>query len=365
MRQPEHLRETANKPRSVFFHVAVIFAVVSALIVLGLLTWLATYLTEYEKSNPKSYVEEMLSLYRSKDYDRAIELSGLVPHDFFDVEQYRAYVESCIGDGKDARIFELAPEGDTRIFELRGSGKQGIRFELMGKTGELGFGLTSYTLRQQEIPTREYTVLLPGHASLLVDGKPAEAKYQTGDQAVKYFAGLGDTTLAPRLQEYRLPGFIKQPALALDGLPQEQYRVDWEEEEATITLAPSEENRKRDTELAVEAAQLYARFVSKDAEFSDFQRVLNRESEFYDVIRTYSNFWNIPHDDYHFENIQTTNIAEYSEDTFSAVVSFVYVIYKDRKAEGYRSITKSYPAKYRLSFLRIDGGFKAVNIEVL
>lgn len=354
---------TARKPKTAFFHVVVIIVIFCMLTVTCLLTFLWTYLSVYEQSNPKTYVQEVLNAYRKGDYSHAMELAQVESKDFFDVEQYEAYVKKTLGDYSSVHLFEISVE-DGKIFELKGSGGA-LRFALEEHPNALPFGMSSYSLRQETVPTTEYTVYTPSHGNVLVNGKPLDAaKYQHGQEPVAIFSVLKDPALVPSLNAYRLPGFVERPELALEGKQEGEYRFEWSGNVATFTLVPSG-NTEEVQKAAENAGKLYARFVSKDASFAEFAKVLHRETVYYDVIRTYSNLWTIPHNSYRFEDFQFESISEYSKDAYSAVVSFDYVVFKDRSEEGYRNITKHYPAKYRISLLRIDSAFRVVNIEVL
>lgn len=349
-----------KKQRAFHFYHAMLIVTVLALIA-GLygLAYLWSYLEGYEQSNPKTLVKQMAGLLEQEAFDEAMELGQVDPSQFYDDAQYPAYLKEKLGEFSGLTIHELASAGtQERRFAIRGTAEgDGVRYVLTPKAGGEGEEFTSYSIRQEEIPTKAYTVYLPQGKTLLVNGRAVpETARDPQTTPVSSFSVLKDAAQIPQLVKYRLEGFTREPDFSLEG---EAYTsvLDMGDGKAILPAAGEEERAERET-LILKVAEVYARFTARDASREDMSGYLYRNSEFYTRMNAFDNSWFIDHDTAEFRNARIEQMTDYGEDCFTAEIYFDYYVKKGRTE-------KTYPTHYRMSFLRIDGQYRVANIEIL
>lgn len=353
-----------KKKSRLILHVSLLALSVCLLVGLGGLSWVWNYLVEYEKSNPQHAVREILTLYQAGDYAGAMARAGVKESGFFTASEYEAYVKKALGDLDEVKIYETQAEG-KKAYRLKGSSGSGIRFVLDEMSGKLKYGLPLYQAKEDTVATQSWQIYAPPHVKVNVNGTELTQEYRAQNaKGCSAFDGLKDAGLAPVQSVYKITGLINPPEISLSGIPKEEYHMQASDGTISITLYPSDVKRVLYEEIALETAKTYAKFVSRDAKFAELKKYLYPETKFYDSIRNYSNYWYIEHDSISFENVKVQNTVEYSETHFSTEVSFDFVVNKSA-TEKMRAFSRTYPTGYRLSFLKIENGWQAANIEIL
>ena len=348
-----------TKKKNLFFSIlsTVMLAILVLMAIFFLVFW--NYLEAYEKSMPRYAVEQILAEYRQGDFSSAMERAGIA-EETLSPKQYAEYVRQTLGTLDEVTVAESKLNSGETVCELRGSAGKGIRFTMEKTQNSVGFGFSAYRAVQEPIALRQYTIVAPADVTVEADGVPLEGGES---EFVEAYQGIRKDSLRPTRKRYTLEQF-ERPEISLRGIPAGEWNLSEKGTVLTVTRTASEEQRQEIEQLALEAARLCARYTSKDATFRELSAVLYQDTEYYDTTRGYSNYWVIDHDSYRFEQEKAENIVRYSDDHFSCEVSFDYVVYKDRSAEGYRPITKKYQAHYRLYFVRVDGKFLVGNAEV-
>lgn len=346
------MRYQAKKQKTKFFHITVIYTIILLLAAMTILTLLWNSLSSYESSTPKFALRPVVAALEQGDYAQVMTVCGIETADFFDEEQYVSYMKGILGEpGKTLTVREISSsDPGVKTFDVSANEKKGVRFYLR-EEGD------SYRISQAEIPTREYVIYAPGFVTVLVNGT-ALIGTESASKPISSFRGLDDT-LAPRMAEYRVKGFIEEPDIRLaDISASDSQKEILSDDSILFTVFAAEDERAFLEKTALNAAQVYARFVCTDAERSELKRLILPDTPFEDVVDNFSNYWYIEHESYGFENIKTENILKYSPDHFTAEVSFDYTIQKG-------NIHRVYPAHYRLAFLNRNGKYWLVNLELL
>lgn len=353
----------ASSRKSRFPHICVVTFLCILLAGLGGLVCLWNYLEEYEKSTPQYAAGELLDLYRTGDFSAAMNLVGVDAKQFFDDKQYPAYIKDTLGNLDTVRTVEGSADG-KKTLSLRGESGKSLRFQLVNGNKRLSYGMVSLALRQEPIPLSGLTIRAPSHASVTVNGTTLTDEYQTGDATVsQQFPILRDSSRMPTETVYQIDGLILEPQLALEGKTEADYHLARSKDTAEFTMLPTTSVRQQYEALALETAQVYAKFISHDAQFTDLEKYLYKDTDFYSAIRSFSNKWYSSHTGVRFEDLTVNNTVEYSPDHFSSEVSFDYVVYRGNAAKP--SQEWHYPTKYRLYFLRTNDNWKAVEIDSL
>lgn len=343
-----------KKRKSLFPYVVIIFVLLLALLALGGLYFLWDSLERYELSTPRYAMQQVEEILKQKDLPALAQLCGVDESRFFDEDQYAAYLEQEMGDDWT----------DLRIAESHTDEPGAVAYQAISDTGRLTFLLYArkeggYTIRQPEIPVSSYRIYAPEHAVVLVNGTALTTAQAAADyEPPELFREL-DAALAPQMLEYRVDGFVTKPTVELRDCTATEYHVEESGDTFTITTYPTEAERAEYAALAEEFSRTYALYVSKDLSFDDVKPYLYPESSIYDTIRTIDRSWYIDHQPPTISDLQVTNIVTYSDDHFTAEVSFTFTVISDINIQH-----ETYP-HYRLAFFRTEEGLRLVNLQFL
>lgn len=344
------------RKQSTFLHVSAILFLTLMLAALGLLALLWSFLAEYEQSTPRYTGEQILSFYREGDYSAAMEFTDVDPAIFFDVGQYEAYVRETLGDFDKVRVQEgSVRDGKKSVLLL---GENLLRFSLTEAPETLGFGLSRYIPAQEDIPLKSFSVRAPAQAVVTVNGKALPGGCRTGAEAVAGFPALPEGMSPPEEAIYRVEGLAVEPEWAIEGYEPGGYRLAQEGNEVVFTLLSDEEACGQ---LALEASQTYAKFISRDAALTDVTRYLYPGTDFFRAVQNYSNIWYNSHNGVEFADLQTERPVAYSDDYSSVEVSFEYVVY--RGSASNRWAEWRYPTRYRVYLVRTGSGWKVLELR--
>lgn len=351
--------EKARKKHTKFFTAAWIVAGLFAVVIGITLLVLWNFLSAFEKSDPRYYLDEVVTAIKEQRYDDAAVLTHFEESKFFTREQYNTYIKNTLGEDEELKIMEAKSEKEgERVFRVKGKSGE-LRFVLTEQPDTLGFGLSSYTVRQELGESGTWQITAPDTVTVSVNGTALDENYRVNKEVwPEQFGTLHDTSLAPRLAVYEVSGLYLKPEVTVSD-PSAQ--VSYNEKETTVQISVTKEEIPVERNDAIlKAAKTYAYFVSGDATLTNVAQLLYTDTAFYDSVKTYSSYWYISHDSATFEDLKMFNYTEYGADAFSAEVTFNYHV---QRARG--NINKIFPTHYRVSFAKIDGKVKVVNIEVL
>lgn len=350
--------KTKRKHTKFFVAAWIVTALFAMAIVITLIIFW-NFLAAFEKSDPRYYIDEVVTAIEERRYDDAAALAHFEESKFFSKEQYESYIKTTLGEETGLKVREVKSEKEgEKIYRVKGVNGE-LRFIVTEQPDTLGFGLSSYTVKQELGESGSWKIAAPDSVTVSVNGVELDESYRT-DEAVwpTQFDTLHDTSFAPRLAVYKVDGLYVKPEVSVPGA---QVQVDYSDKNCTAQVSVIKADIPQDRSAAIlKAAKTYAYFVSGDATLANVAQLLYTDTAFYDSVKTYSSYWYISHDSAEFENLKVLNYAEYSHDAFSAEVTFDYHV---RRARG--NIDKTYPTHYRVSFAKIDGKMKVVNIEVL
>ena len=351
--------EKAKKKHSKFFVAAWILTGLFVLAISDILLILWNILAAFEKTDPRHYIDEVVTAIEQQRYSEAAALSHFEESRFFTEKQYEAYIKETLGEGTKLKVMEAKSETEgEKVYRIKGANGE-LRFILTEQPNTLGFGMSSYSVRQDFGESGTWKITAPSSVPLTVNGVPLDESFRISETSVpESYRTLHDTTLAPQLVVYEIDGLYTQPIIESK---EAGTQISYSENDQTAQVSVIKESIPQEREDKIlKAAKTYAYFVSGDATLTELSRLLYRETAFYDSVKTYSSYWYISHDSVAFENLNVSQYTEYGEDAFSAEVSFDYRVRRVRS-----NIDNTYPTHYRVSFATIDGALQVVNIEVL
>ena len=346
-----------KKPHSTFFKVAWGVVGVFVVMIFTALLILWNYLDNYERSDPRYYLDQVVTLLENKQYEEAARESGFEETTFFTFERFEEYVTDILGDSTDLRVVESKSDVENeRNYRVVGENGE-LKFVLTEQPNTLGFGFSSYSVKLDLGSGGTWKIVAPDEIAVSVDGIELDDTYRLDEQMIPDpYETLLDTSLAPQLAVYEVSGLYTRPVVTA-----ENAEIVYDEDNTTVRITDSLKTPAAEREeMIINAAKTYAAFISGDAQMKDVAALLYDQTKFYESIKTYSSYWYIDHDSAEAENVKLFNYTEYAENAFSAEVTFDYRV---KRTKG--NINQVYPTHYRLSFMEVDGEIRLINIEVL
>ncbi len=339
---------------------AVFLAVQVVVICCGLI-YLWQALRSYESSMPVHAAEYALELFENRRFEAIRDKSGFAPTAHVSEEDFDAYLGQKLDAAGELELKKYRSGEQEAIYLVKAGEDTLAKVVLEKKQESDAFGNTGWKIAKlQDVFAMQQpcVVLAPEFAVLSANGEPVSEDFRTLQQT-QYYAGLPEGMETPIQACYTLEGFLTAPELTAQA-PGVQECVIRETEQPNVYEVKallSEEQAAEVQELAVEAAKVYARFISEDASFKQVAKYLVRESDFYNSLKTFYNGWYADHTSYEFENMQTEEFTAYSPDHISCKVSFTYVINSGGRHE--------YPSAYEIFMVRTEDGWRVASMDVL
>ena len=347
-----------KKKHSKFFFAAwsvvAFFAIATAIILVVL--W--NFLSAFEKSDARYYLDQVVDAIEAEEYEDAAALAHFEETEFFTQEQYINYLRETFSQDEDLRVLEAKAENPgEKVFRVKGKNGE-LRFVLTEQPNTLDFGLSSYTVKQQLGEGGTWTIEATAGVPVWVNGVELRDEHRVNKDVIPtMYTTLNDTSLAPKLAVYEVSGLYTTPNVSIDG-EAPVITHDLENNRVTALIGTPAIPKDRE-EALLNAAKTYAYYISGDVSFNKVKAFLYKDTAFYTCLLDYSSYWYIDHDSATFENLAVTNYTEYSTTAYSAEISFDYRV----KRGTY--VNNVYPTHYRISFAEIDGKMMVVNIETL
>lgn len=347
---------------SLFGRWMLIIAAICLCIVLGVLVFLWSYLEDYEKHTPKYYATQYIELLKKEDYAGAMKLIGIEETALVSTDDFAAYMKEVFSDGfENVKIYEASQEDDdTRTCNIYvGNTKRlSLGFTDSGKKSRHHF--TEWKFSLQNLPNTDYVITAPAFVGVRVNDHLL-TKEQAASEQVAYqeYTGMSDAAEAPQEVTYHVSGLLRQPqvtAVLSDG-KQYETNISLEGNRFTINVVPEASDQKEFTQMAIEDAKTYAKFITKDATFTQLSKRLYPDTEFYRNMSSFYNGWYNKHENHGFENIKTENLWLLDEDAFLIDVSFQYYVIKSNKRHDFQ-------ANYTMAYRNTDKGWRLVGLTV-
>lgn len=325
------------------------------MVILMVNTMLSGYLDDFEKSTPEYYIENFAKKLQTGDYKSVMQSLNVKETEFFTEDDYIAYLEDTFGENpQNIKVFGGARQGEKYEYEFAIEGKNGIFVEVYEHKGDKALSLSTYSIKQVNLPYNEMMIFAPKNATVLADGIPLTSKHlQPEIKKIQSFETLTDKTLVPELASYKLDGFIRKPEITVDGF---DFLMS-DDGQNIITVKPDPQIAHDVEEFAKTASVAYAKFVSKDAKFAEYTKYLTKESTYFNSIRDFSNHWYVDHTAPEVIGLKAENTIQYSDKAFTTEVSFDYkVVTVEYKIE------QIYKTKYILSIIKEGDSWKIANL---
>lgn len=342
--------------KSPFFYCTIILIIMCTIAISGVNTVLLRYLDDFEKSTPTYFIENFTSKLRTGNFQGMMELLGVEGTPMFGEDEYIKYLnDTFYGMPQNIKVFGGKQEGNVFTYQLAIEGKLGIDVQVTQHKGDGKLHLPTYSIKQAPIEFNEMTIFAPQNVTVFANDVQLTDKHlQVDTHPIDEFDSLMDTNLVPKLVSYKIDGYIDAPKITVKD---REFKIS---SNNVISVTAPADIAKEVEEFAETAAVTYAKFVSKDAKFGDFAKYLVKESEYYNSIRGFSNYWYIDHTAPTVLNLKSEDTLQYSNTTFASTVSFDYKVITTK--HSFENVIK---AKYRMYVIKTDDGYKIANLMLL
>ncbi len=303
-----------------------------------LLGGLLVYLNDYQKNLPGSIAQQVVEAFKKPSPEFLASHSKNLPSVFQNTEVFRKYLADNIS-ATDVFAYRAGSgeEGGLR-YEIF-SGKRKIATTVLQHTNQKSlFQFDRYELQNiEQHPLFTYTITAPESAQITLNGQPIDPKYLTATEAYptsyKDIKGL----TAPQRLSYKIGDFnyITDLSASCLGKP---CQVDWNKETGAINIAiESEETLKKEIAAYTEkVAKVYTHFATtSDAPKAPILAYVYPGTPFYKKLLSYETLWGQSYDKSRYDNMQISNIQQYSATTFSCDIQYNFVISRSGKEKKY------------------------------
>ena len=330
-----------------------------ALALLGLfvLAKLWRALERYEANSPEAAITSFLQGLPDADEEQLLAQSGFALSPY---EKPGAYRQALVNLCK-----EVPSRRDQLRFSKQLSEQEGT-VKVLFEGGSLSLSLHRAGAEEpwQVTPpapsTLCCTLLAPAHLALTVNGAPLPAGQALAARAAEGYEELAEP---PQLLEYRLEGLLDLPRVEAslpDGTCWEvELTPPREGETRTQIAAPVPADQQAGLEsIARAAAQAYARYISRDADFAQVDAYLWPGTALENTVRTLDTYWYTNHIGSSFENEEFLGGGSLGPDCCWIELKMDY-----RVDLGYRQSVL--PIHYRMYAALREGSWKLVSLESL
>lgn len=317
---------------------------------------------EYEETRPIHLAEEVFNIVQSRNWDQlrtmdtaASALNRESP------ELYSQYMDEVTA-GKTFTLKTLIPMSDDESkYSILADGQKFAEITLEHSGEKTAHNMEGWRLRSIEtkaIAHSEYTVTAPADSTVKVNGTQLTDS-DIIERGIKTEAdgNLPDGIEAPTLEKYAIQLAFGAPetveVIDVRGNPQEVTQKD----DKTWYCGLSYDDSLRDKWEAgvIKWGKNIALYTMGDYSKSSLSKACVDPSPARTYIRNMQNNWAAKHSGSDFENIKTFNYYAYSDDCFSASITFDNIVH-------YPSQDKVYPASYTLYFQKKGGNYKLYSI---
>lgn len=362
-----------RKKRSWFFVTVFFMFLFIVPLEVGGLRELWYFLEEYQMSLPENVAAEGLAFFEDRDLETLSQFVEYTPHPLERGGSLNSWLEAYLGFDEENVEYTLIPKtgaSNQKRYVVAKNSFKVAELQLTPTEQKTKRGFTLWELSNIDIASVSghygAEIILPHNVELTINGLPVDEVYMTENALPLDISGyreLGEG-YQPTVLKYRVEGLLEPPEIAVHPkggghcvLERMDSGGDESIESYKVSLYGGQEFIDTAGVKAENAAKLYARFITKDAEFEALLPYLMKGGPLHNQLSGFYNAWYIDHDSYEFQDFQMKDFILYDESHFSCGVSFKYVIRMGRKVY-------EYPSAYTLYFVYGTDGWMLASLEI-
>ncbi len=332
-----------------------VFTLLCVLVSCVLLHFLWSAMVDFEAASEIGAIGEYFDNFARGDYSAAAETSGFPFDEKSTKEEYISYLKSVFGsDFSDLRFSETESNvsgeklyaiyngmdylGDVRLIPQQGQSRNWRVVAVTQYADPLLLEVPDFvTVSANGI----VQIPLPGETPVMTE-----------------FSSLTDYPNLPCKVSYRLEGYLFSPEISFQS-PNGTDCITAREEDGKICVSviPTGSREQQCRNLLVEFSQVYARYISRDADLEELAEKLKQDTALYESILSYDTKYVISHTGYEFRNVEVSDVI-WGGDYFVGTVQFDYIVFRGKTEYAY-------PSQYRLTFAKEQGHWVVVDMTSL
>lgn len=328
------------------------FSAFLVIVISIVLTLLWGQLDAFEKSSPENAIKEFINVLYTDTSPHAMQLANVKETEFFSELDYQKYMQENLGtDPKKIIIVPLETNDTFSKFQLFSADFGYVNLKLTkNKEGK-------FLIQQDEIVLKSLKLTVPEYAKVLANGKLLDEKFKTDEKTpIKSFDTLKNKSKLPKQTSYNITGFLKEPQIEIEGIDK-KYMIEKKVDDVIqIEVLPTLVEKNEVEAIAKNASKAYVSFVNDDKSFPYFGKYLERQTEYYDKVKTFDNTWATDHTSIVFGEMQAENTMAYSPNHFVTTIKFDSIVKNKNKSRTYKN-------EYTISLIKENGIYKVVNFE--
>lgn len=344
-------KSAEKKESSKGFYIGIgVFFVIVICLTLFCMNALSKYLLNYEKGTVEYALNEYVKAVNNKAFDEIYENSDFEETEFAKKQDYIDILSKRYEEKIDEPEFlKLMTKNVNKLYyEIHSKGKK----------------LDTVTVYEKRTPTQRHWVVVPKppelikeitvtaleNVKVLMNSKELDDSYLSEESIIlKQFSGIKDKPYTPKLVTYKLNGLLKQPEITAASDNNQPAEISQNENGAYEVRLFADESRQQALKaLALDAAQTYAEYITRDATREAMLSFIYKNCEFYSEIQWFDNKWYSTHSGFAYENISVSKAEDFSNGLFSVDVSFDYIVKRYGKDHPF-------PSKYTVALIETNG----------
>ena len=325
------------------FRVSIFYIIYFLLVIAALTTiffaakQLWTVLDDYEGSLSKYVAEDVFEKYYSPcDFALLGEMAGIQTSPYEDLGDFAEYMENKAG-GRDITYYEVsAGLGETKKFVVKAGDEKISDFTLKksNKTSRFGFELWELDSISLVYEAKEDIVFshIKG-GTLKLNGRDIDLSACTViEDNIPTFSELhmleGSGASPITYATYKIDGLFLEPELEAFERNGNASVLTYDAERDIYKEEITYDEKLREERLTVttEAAEVYLRFMTRDAYLYTLGLYFDKTSDIYRKVSTSDTQWFAYHIGYEFKDAKMDEFYAYSDDTFSCRYTCTHTI---------------------------------------
>ncbi len=352
-----------KKTIAMFWKVFIGYGVALAAVAVILLVVLHGLLKDFEESQPKSKMDEIVKQFTVENIDSLVKSSGSQISEFESSEVISQYFKDKIGSNsitykkKYGEYTSSAPvyvvyAGDTALAKvsLATNGTNSHNFTVW-KQDKISFD--GYVSANNEV-----VITAPSKAEIMINGKPVGDSYKTGkEKAISACKNVKDFTEVPATVEYKVTGMLSTPTITAK-LNNQDLVVTNEDGKCTVAYPTDDSLLAEQKELITKIGREYGKFIINRGSVTNLQSYMVGNAK--EVVGNIEAIWAFLYGKtytYEFKNESVTNLIKYSDDCFSCDVYFDLFV-------EWNNGNKTYSTNMTYAFVKIDGKWMLADFSI-
>lgn len=336
------------------------FALLISLAATGL-WFFYNHLAAYEATTPNAALETYLQWVRDGDYEAIYAVSDFEETILNTDEEYIKYLARIYeGDLDTLSVREKSTSTNERKEYFLYIGGERVSGLIMLKNPQ--WAETAWSYETEVVYQPKTTIYAADNMRISVNGVDISLlNLSVQSVQTSVLGNVEDPELLPIVHCYTVENLLNPPTVEAWTLSGDSCTVTQTDSSSYHVYHPtSQVMRTEHEQLAERVAFTYAKFVARDATRRDFQKLIYEDSELYNAIGEFDDFWTTKHDNYTFEDVVLSGYSQYTGNDFSCEIIFRPVYTQKNE------VIESSPTFHcRLNFILVDEDWKLISLTII